>query len=281
MSINQRLWFDMQRTFAEIQHVCVEARAVELLNRRREAEGAGLEDMLERASVYLDSDLDVRFREADTISHDPAFIAKHEPGTGIDIVAMRTRLRKQLSWLKTRLADDLTEREVYYCLFPIVIYTDELVHETTVGAASHWEPLQGELYDVDNGGEVFFTTVDTLLHKDDTHPLIFEVFFYCLNDGFVGQYDGNAGKVHEYRRRLADRIPIERPSDDGTLGPTAAVELVSFPARFYGAAALGALALFALLQVVAFYEVGQEKELLDQGIQSTEAMDDDAPSGGN
>lgn len=279
MGIHQRLWFDIQRTLGDIQRVCVEARAVDLLTRRREAESAGLEDMLERASVYLEADVDKRFREADTISHDPTFISRHPAGVGLDVVAMRSKLRKQLSWLKGRLAEELTEREVYHCLFPIVIYTDELVHETTEGAAAHWEPLQSELYDVDNGGEVFFSTVDTLLHKDDTHPLIFEVFFYCLNDGFVGQYDGNAGKIVEYCRRLAERIPVERPSgDDVVTAPAGAVELVSLPVRFYAAAAGAAAMLYVALQLLAYYEVSEEKEMLDQGIGRSDEAADVAPA---
>lgn len=262
--IQLRLWFDIQRSLAELQRVCVEARAVHLLNQRRELEGKGLEEVLVRVSVHPEQAVDPRFDCAQALSQSAAFVAKHPAGSEIDIVAVRAQLRKQLLWLKARLAEDLTEREVYHCLFPIVIYTDELVNVATEGASTRWEPLQGELYDVDNGGEKFFETIDTLLHKDDTHSLIFEIYFFCLHDGFVGQFYGQPGKIHEYCRRIAERIPVERPgAAELSDGAAAAVTLVPFPWRVYVWTAITVLALGLGLQFIAHKEVQLDLGILD------------------
>jgi type IV/VI secretion system ImpK/VasF family protein len=149
----------------------------------------------------------------------------------------------------------LSEHEVYYTLFPIVVYTDELVNGVTRGATSRWEPLQSELYDIDNGGEVFYQILDARLRQEETHPLVFEVFYYCLNDGFCGVYASDSRKIEEYKARLTERIrtkPIE--PDTGAKKDAGPVELVRFPWRYHLAAAgaaLGAYALYAWLGWVA------------------------------
>lgn len=282
---HQRLWFDIQRVLAELQRICVDARAVELLNQRRKAEAIGFDELLERVSMVPESMSDPRFDTAETLSQGPTFVARHPPGSRVDVVAIRAQLRKQLSWLKGRLAEELTEREVYNSLFPIVIYTDELVHVATEGASTMWEPLQGELYDVDNGGEVFFSSIDTLLHKDDTHPLIFEIYFFCLHDGFVGQYHGQPGRVLEYCRRLAEHIPVRSPVREGFEdGPAAPVRLLPFPVRGYLMSAAAVLALWLGLHSIARYEIERESQLHNrmgfQGLKgvlggSAEAYDSD------
>lgn len=260
----QRLWFDIQRVLAEIQRICVDARAIALLNQRRIAEAKGFEELLERVSLMPGCAVDARFDEAEALSVGPAFVAKHPAGTGVDVVAIRSQLRKQLSWLKGRLAEELTEREVYNSLFPIVIYTDELVHVATEGESTKWEPLQGELYDVDNGGEVFFSGIDILLHKADTHPLIFEIYFFCLRDGFVGQYHGQPGRIDDYCRRLAEHIPTTLPGSDGIAdGPAASVRLLRFPVRSYLLSAVGVVSLWFGLRAFATYEI--EEDILRSG----------------
>jgi type IV/VI secretion system ImpK/VasF family protein len=240
-----------------VHDLCVQTRAAELVQQRRLAQAAGLEQMLTRLSQIPEYAGRSRFSEAEELSTNTQFQADHPDGP--DIVQLRASLRKRLNWLKSQLSEVMTEREVYYGLFPIVIYTDELVHYATRGIADKWESLQSELYDIDNGGELFYTVIDTLLRKDDTHPLIFELFYFCLKDGFVGMYEGNAGKLQEYQDRLSARIPIERPAQSLELS-AGAVGLVPFPWRFYvyavGAAAIACLALWGW----AHYEINAEED---------------------
>lgn len=251
------LWFPLAKVFGEVHDLCVQTRAAELVQQRRLAQAAGLEQMLTRLSKIPEYAGRARFSEAEQLSTNAQFQAEHPDGP--DIVQLRASLRKRLNWLKSQLSEVMTEREVYYGLFPIVIYTDELVHYATRGIADKWESLQSELYDIDNGGELFYTVVDTLLRKDDTHPLIFELFYFCLKDGFVGMYEGNAGKLQEYQDRLSARIPIERPAPPLEIA-AGAVGLVAFPLRFYvyalGAAAMACLALWGW----ARYEINAQED---------------------
>lgn len=268
--VHGRIWYDIQHVLSEVQRICVEARAVDLLQRRRRAELAesralqgfasgraseapAVSSAPEGETGLLDSD--PRFKQAETLALRSEFIASHPIGEQVDLVTVRAQLRKMLGWLKTRLAEELTEREVYHCLFPLVIYTDELVHLATEGAAARWEPLQGELYDVDNGGEMFFAALETLLHKSDTLPLIFEIYLFCLKDGFCGQYHGQPGKLTEFCRRVAERIPVAPPGlGAGEVGMSRQVTLDSFPLAHYVTAVLLVAGVFSLLMVVAHNE---------------------------
>ncbi|MEY4577668.1 MAG: hypothetical protein RL701_2371 [Pseudomonadota bacterium] len=256
-----RLWFPLAKVFREVHELCVQTRAAELVQQKKLAQQAGLEQMLTRLSLIPEFAGRARFQEAEQLSTDVRFQAAHADGP--DIVQLRAALRKRLNWLKSQLSEVLTEREVYYCLFPIVIYTDELVHEATRGIAAKWESLQSELYDIDNGGELFYTVIDALLRKDDTHPLIFELFYFCLKDGFVGMYEGNAGKVQEHLERLSARIPIVQPQHPLELS-AGSVPLVPFPWQYYVYAVGAALVFYMGLWSFARYEIQGQEEQFDQ-----------------
>ena len=47
-----------------------------------------------------------------------------------------------------------------------------------------WAPLQKELFNIDNGGELFFGAIDALLQRDETLPLIFGSFSSAFKTAF-------------------------------------------------------------------------------------------------
>lgn len=255
MGASGRLWFHIEKIFSEIERLCSEARAAELLlvERLKEPENGLLPDA-PRTSIVLASATE-RFREATNLVRDPRFRELHPEGA--DVVQLRAEIRQRLLWLKARLAESLTERESYYCLLPIVVYADELVFAATDQRRISYLPLQSELYNFDNGGEIFYTIIEDLLRKEDTLPLVFEIFYFCLNDGFVGQYDGNPHKREEYKNRLAFRIPVTLPQKPPQLlpGDERVVRLIPFPTWYYVGAAAVVLLGFVLLRVAGVLEV--------------------------
>lgn len=179
---------------------------------------------------------------------------------GEDVVELRARIRERLLWLKQRLADILSARDAYYVLFPIVVYVDEMILLATDGQASAWLPLQVGLFEIDDGGERFYSTLDALFDREETDPLIFETFYFCLKDGFRGQYAGNPDKVDEYLQRLKARIPTSSMDEwavaEENFSP---VELLEFPRQYYllaGGVVLGALLLFFVLGRLSAGSVG-------------------------
>jgi hypothetical protein len=246
------LWFEIAGVFAEIKQRCQEARQLQEQAARQEQAAA------EAAKAGV-----------------PARAEKAPPA--VDVIALRKKLRTRLDELKTKLTVTLTEREVYYTLFPLVVYTDEQLQGITRGRSavlpalrrefsddfapqpsdereSGWRSLQSELYEVDDGGEVFFTWIDHLLKREETSPIIFEVFYLCLHDGFVGRYKGFPEKINEYKKLLMARIPITRLDERANKGPEEPVELVEFPKWYYVIAAASVVAVFAVLHLLSAFE---------------------------
>lgn len=237
MASTTALWIPIETAFSEIESLCIEARAAELALQQKLEEASLVRAMAtgrvsREAPAVVESD--PRQARASELSRDLAFREAH--AAGANYVEMRAKIRKRLQWLKGKLAEVLTEHEVHHVLFPLVVYSDELVTSIARGKASKWEPLQSELYEIDNGGELFFTIIDDHLRKSETHPIIFEVSYFCLSDGFVGMYESDARKIEEYKTRLAERIPLQ-PVDSVAEAPAGAIELVPFPWRYYAVAA--------------------------------------------
>jgi type IV/VI secretion system ImpK/VasF family protein len=170
-----------------------------------------------------------------------------------DLVEVRAQVRAKLDVLKASLAEHLTEREVYLALFPIVVYFDEIVQNRFVrGQSAPWPPLQKELFKIDDGGALFYDTLDDLLRKPETLPFIYEVFYFCLSDGFKGKHTENLTKVNEYKHKLEEKIPrpviaAEKGKDEKA--PTFTFERI--PISYYAAAAASIVATYFLFYGMA------------------------------
>lgn len=197
-----------------------------------------------------------------------------------DLIQARVGMRDALEQLREALSVDLSERDVYYILFPIVAHLDEEVQTRYVdpiqlgpeAAASlaafmqehsdyadpihlsGWPSFQRELFDTDAAGEVLYQTIDDLLMKPQTLPLIFEVCYFCLADGFRGRLVNNPTKRQEYMDRLKNRIPLPgleiEASAHSTLADLRAPSLLAGvpPCWLYAGAALAVLTLYFALK---------------------------------
>ncbi len=248
MSAKTTIWFQIVSTFAEVDNLCAEALAAELGAQRSRVEeraarsfgqGSGFGGAAAEAAPEV-----LRYPRAVELAKDLAFREAH-PG-GADLVKMRDGMRQLLDSLRKELARGLGEHDVYAILIPIVIYCDELANAVTRGAVMRWEPLQSEKFNIENGGELFYWSIEERLRQQDTHPLVFEVFYFCLNDGFVGMHKGDPRKIDEYKDRLRKRIPVAA-TPGAARRERAAPKILSFPWKYYAAAVgvvlLGYLAL--------------------------------------
>ena len=176
-----------------------------------------------------------------------------------DVVGVRSEIRTRLDFLRVKLAETLTERDCYLVLFPIVAYFDEHVktHSLDENQLS-WPPLQKELFQIDEAGELFYETVDDLLRKPQTIPFIYEVYYFCLNQGFQGKYVDNPVKISEYMKKLREKIPVVDLSNAQTAAAeTGQVRLVGSAAWYYLASAAVLVLCYLLLVVFArHWDVG-------------------------
>jgi len=171
-----------------------------------------------------------------------------------DIVRVRADVRTQLEFLRIELAETLTEREAYLVLFPIVIYFDEMVQFKYLQTGQAWPTLQRELYQIDDGGVIFYETLDDILRKHDTLPFIYEVFYFCISHGFRGKYNDDPVKITVYKNKLKDKLPVGNIKKPITF-PDEFLQIKTFgtPMWFYaGAAAIFGLSYF-LIRIYAGY----------------------------
>ena len=170
-----------------------------------------------------------------------------------DIVGVRSEIRTRLDFLRVKLAETLTERDCYLVLFPIVAYFDEHVktHYLDENQLS-WPPLQKELFQIDDAGELFYETVDDLLRKPQTIPFIYEVYYFCLNQGFQGKYVDNPVKISEYMKKLREKIPVVDLSKvQSTSEKAGQIRLVGSAMWYYLASAAVLVLCYLLLVVFA------------------------------
>ncbi|MHC4391177.1 MAG: DotU family type IV/VI secretion system protein [Planctomycetota bacterium] len=154
-----------------------------------------------------------------------------------DLVNLRNDIRGQLDVLKARLLENLTERETYLTLFPIVLHIDEEVQKLfQTGAGTEWPTLQKELFEIDNGGEAFYEQLDDLTRKPNTFPFIYQAYYLCLSAGFTGRYHAAPTKVQEYKALLAHKIPVPKIEQSGRDNDAAPIVAERVPYWSYGAA---------------------------------------------
>lgn len=166
---------------------------------------------------------------------------------GLDIVMLRGELREGLKRLERRLAQDLREPHIRNIMLPLVILGDERMMTATQGRAAAWAPLQLELFGFDDGGVQFYTKLEELISLPDTPTTVFEVYYYCLRDGFLGLYADNPARIEDYRERLEKRLVVETDELAREEPEVAHVELVEFPFRYYAWSAASVLSLVLIL----------------------------------
>ena len=180
-----------------------------------------------------------------------------------DVVGVRSEIRTRLDFLRVKLAETLTERDCYLVLFPIVAYFDEHVKTRYLDENQlSWPPLQKELFQIDEAGELFYETVDDLLRKPQTIPFIYEVYYFCLNQGFQGKYVDNPVKISEYMKKLREKIPVVDLSNVQTAPEeTGQVKLVGSAAWYYlASAAVLILCYFLLLAFSHYWDLGFDRQ---------------------
>jgi type VI protein secretion system component VasF len=106
---------------------------------------------------------------------------------------------------------------------------------------------------VEEGGEIFYNTIDDIIKKPDTLPFVFEVFYFCLSQGFRGRYPDNQTKINEYKHRLDIRIqhpPIPRETREET---RAVLSFSAVPIGWYVGAAALSIFFYAVFRFAAVY----------------------------
>ena len=127
----------------------------------------------------------------------------------IDLVEFRSKLRIELEALRELLIAQYSERDAYLVLFPLIAHCDEFIRKSLVNSDQlNWPSFQEEFYKVDDAGDVFYDLLDDLLAKPETLPLVYEIYLFCLKDGFLGRYSVYPQTIAEYIKKLSKHIVL-------------------------------------------------------------------------
>ena len=174
-----------------------------------------------------------------------------EDAEALAIIQVRREVRESLRRLEQRLAASYRAPNVRHVIAPLIIHTDERLMVATRGRVEAWTPLQLEILGLDDGGVQFYLALDELLSQADTPALVFEVYYFCLRDGFKGLYAENPARIEDYKDRVQKRLSTEEARAMARPEVVeATVPLVEFPYQYYLAAA-GAVLGTCLLLVLA------------------------------
>lgn len=117
-------------------------------------------------------------------------------------VQVRARLEQLWRALEGELGIDRIRRA-------LVIYFDERVMSLLPEHLRlSWPLLQTEITRSTSGGSDFFRHIDEVLDDPKAPSLVFEVYYFCLEHGFVGMHVHEPQRIEEFKRRLAPRIDL-------------------------------------------------------------------------
>lgn len=143
--------------------------------------------------------------------------------TEIQVSDAREGIRTVLKQLYDAVQTLLGDRNAYYALFALTAYCDEIAHSYLQQQHSPgWEPLQIELFNINDAGTLFYRYVELFRGRNDIPSLIFEIYYYCLKSGFKGSYITNPAARKAYLDELEahisyEKMPHTRHIDDGAI----------------------------------------------------------------
>ncbi len=122
----------------------------------------------------------------------------------------RRSIRELLRQSHEFLLEKTSERNAYFVLFALVALTDESMEEyVQKNPSDSWLPLQTELFEITNAGTLFYQYVDYFRGRNDIPVIIYEIFYFCLKDGFKGSKINEPDLRTAYLKELKVHIPVE------------------------------------------------------------------------
>ena len=123
-----------------------------------------------------------------------------------------------------------------------------------------WPLLQKDLTGSTTGGAEFFRFIDHALHDPRTPQLVLEVYYFCLNHGFVGMHANDLVRLDEHKGWLKTRMAL--PAIALPSRSDADPELDVLPTRwatwsYYVLALIFVVAVTALLTMLSNYGDGR------------------------
>jgi len=127
----------------------------------------------------------------------------------------------------------------------LVIYLDERIMTRLPDYLSlSWPLLQIAYTRSTTGGDDFYRFAGELRAQPSTPSFVFEVYYFCLENGFVGRYANDLVAIERYQQWLREAIDLPRVSNETTDTAETSTHVVKpVPAWMAYAISLGAVVL--------------------------------------
>lgn len=156
-----------------------------------------------------------------------------EAPTIVSMISLRDELVDNLQTLLNSISSLLTEEHSRFVVDALTFHCDETVlsqHITQINVTQEtlehlsratvvhklsalWPKLQMQFCHCNNGGELFFANLHTILSRSDTFRFALEIHFFCLRQGFVGRYLQQPDMLDHYQSQCTKVLaPIANQS---------------------------------------------------------------------
>lgn len=122
----------------------------------------------------------------------------------------RLEIKAILKDMHEFLIERTSDRNAYFVVFAMVALVDEnMLQHAQRHALASWSPLQVELFEITDAGTLFYQYIDYFRGRNDIPVVVFEIFYFCLKDGFKGSRISEPEIRDAYQDELKVHIPSE------------------------------------------------------------------------
>jgi type VI protein secretion system component VasF len=134
--------------------------------------------------------------------------------TSLAFLPLHEELISSIAFCHQNISAYLSENEWEYLQCALIFHCDETVLTQTLERKANiktkklqfkakWPTLQKQLLECRDGGERFFSKLDELLTLSSEFPVAIETYYFCLKQGFKGQYLYQPERLEHYLKRCS------------------------------------------------------------------------------
>lgn len=121
--------------------------------------------------------------------------------------SLHERVEQRLEQLRQQLQHEHGRDQA---MLALVFYFDErIMARLPEYLRLAWPLLQTKRTGQRTGGDDFYTSVEQLRRDPTTPSFVFEVYYFCLSNGFIGRYAKDLASIERYKQWLQESITLQ------------------------------------------------------------------------
>lgn len=193
------------------------------------------------------------------------------------LAELSSRVRERIYGLDQTLASERGREEVIKAL---ALYFDErIMVRLPEYLRLGWPLLQTAYTGATTGGDDFYRFVSELRARPTTPSLVFEVYYFCLENGFVGRYANDLASIERYQQWIREAIELPRvPTDSADTAEVSVRTSKAVAGWVVYAVSLAVVVVVAAAQVVLSNYPDSDRNRWANGLVTTDSKVCQSPS---